>query len=110
MRKRLLAIAIACGLLAVIGLTIMAYAGCPSPDGKVYTISGCTATFQRAPFGPGEWGLVVVDCGDLKTAYDYECSQDKCVIDVSVDGGHIIYLMQVGDNMILMDYPALVGQ
>ena len=109
--KRYLAIVIAVCLWVVVGLAINAQAACVSPDGRSFDLNGCTVSFARAPFGPGEFGLVTISCimGNGAT-YDYACSADKCVIDISKDGRNVIYLMQVGDNMILMDYPALMGQ
>ncbi len=105
-----LAIAVACMFLVLIGLVVMAYAACPSPDGKTYCINGCSVVFHQAPFGPGEFGIAVVDCAGNLTTYDYECSPDKCVIDIMQDGQHVIYLFQVGDNMLLSDYPGMIRE
>ena len=109
--KKLFTILVGICLLTII--TYTAYAGCSSPDGKTYTLNGCSVTFIRGPFGPGESGIVTVNCFDDKyfAPYDYYvCSQDKCSIVIMQDGNTLLYLYQVGDNMLMLDYPPLLGQ
>jgi len=106
--KKLLTILIGACLLSVV-LTGTSYAACPSPDGQTYQLSGCSVLFQRAPFGPSEFGQITLTCDGVDVMYGYYCYPDKCLIVIRTPGGETIgYLWQIGDQMQLSWEPPLI--
>lgn len=76
-------------------------------SGRVFTVGGCTVSFEQGPFGPGEGGIAYIDCGPCAESAEAKYQYNTPVLKLYDDTGAINFTYAMGD-LYLEDRSGLV--